>query len=250
MKQKILNFEILDIIKIKRNQLELETKNKETYVLSCRICGSGTLYDKNRTFTFEKGDILYIPADASYTQKTDGEELIAFHLGCKGKASDKIQTFSISDKKEICRLFTEAEKAWKSKKENYIYKCMSYLYSILSYIGGDMLPYSESLPKAIEKSIHYLDLHIFDTDLSLNEVCRKSFVSRVYFNRVFKKAYEMTPVTYINSIRIKRAAELIKTDGYTNSEIAELCGFNDIKYFYTVFKKYTGKTCREYKNSI
>ena len=90
----------------------------------------------------------------------------------------------------------------------------------------------------------------FDTDLSLNEVCRKSFVSRVYFNRVFKKAYEMTPVTYINSTRIKRAAELIKTDGYTNSEIAELCGFNDIKYFYTVFKKYTGKTCREYKNSI
>lgn len=50
-------------------------------------------------------------------------------------------------------------------------------------------------------------------------------------NRLFKAETGMTPVAYINSLRIEKAKMLIRCGSYTNDETAELCGFTDTKYF-------------------
>lgn len=88
--------------------------------------------------------------------------------------------------------------------------------------------------------------HFCDTDLSLDYVCSVSNVSRAYFNRIFLKEYGTTPVKYIQKKRIEKAMILVGSGDYTREEIAALCGFKDIKYFYTVFKKVTGMTTKEY----
>ena len=59
----------------------------------------------------------------------------------------------------------------------------------------------------------------------------------------------MTPVEYINKIKISRAKNLLRSGFYTCNEIALLCGFKDIKYFYTFFKKQTGMTTKQYEKS-
>ena len=58
----------------------------------------------------------------------------------------------------------------------------------------------------------------------------------------------MPPTEYVNRLRISTAEFLLKSEDYTNDEIATLCGFNDTKYFYVVFKKITGMTTKEYKS--
>ena len=45
---------------------------------------------------------------------------------------------------------------------------------------------------------------------------------------------------FIRSIRIKRAAQLLKTGNYTISEVTYDVGFNDLKYFRECFKKEFG----------
>ena len=56
------------------------------------------------------------------------------------------------------------------------------------------------------------------------------------FARVMQSRPTLDPATVIGSGKVE--------------EIASLCGFRDVKYFYVIFKKLTGYTTKEYKRSI
>ena len=74
-------------------------------------------------------------------------------------------------------------------------------------------------------------------------------MGRTDFNTAFKNIYGATPRKYIYQERINKAKILLSAGNYTNEEIASLCGFTDVKYFYIVFKKVTGMSTKQYKNS-
>ncbi|MNL77191.1 HTH-type transcriptional activator RhaR [compost metagenome] len=64
-----------------------------------------------------------------------------------------------------------------------------------------------------------------------------------------KALTEMTVNDFSKSIRLKRAAQLLKESGYNVSEVSELIGFTDYRYFTKEFKKQFGQTPREYLNA-
>jgi two-component system response regulator YesN len=55
---------------------------------------------------------------------------------------------------------------------------------------------------------------------------------------------------FINNERIEEAKKLLKNTNYPISTIAYDLGFNDSNYFSVVFKKFTGKTPKEYRNTL
>ena len=125
-------FEIIDIIRLKRNNVELNTINKACYCLSCRLNGESLFFYNNESLIAKRGDLLYIPKNCTYSQKTEGEEIVCFHLQAyRGSFSElTISANNFSDK--ICSLFDKAEILWQQKKDNYYYDCLSILYKILS----------------------------------------------------------------------------------------------------------------------
>ncbi len=58
----------------------------------------------------------------------------------------------------------------------------------------------------------------------------------------------MSPVKYITQLRVEKAKELLITNRYKVSEIAEMCGFENVYYFSNVFKKQVGVSPKTYKN--
>lgn len=50
----------------------------------------------------------------------------------------------------------------------------------------------------------------------------------------------VSPLKYLNDLKINYAIGLLKTGYYTIEEIADLSGFNDPKYFSTLYKKRFG----------
>ncbi|MFV0470909.1 MAG: helix-turn-helix transcriptional regulator, partial [Paludibacteraceae bacterium] len=52
---------------------------------------------------------------------------------------------------------------------------------------------------------------------------------------------------FIRSVRLKRAAQLLKDSNYNVSEISDLVGFNSIKYFNKYFKEEFGITPTQYR---
>lgn len=78
-------------------------------------------------------------------------------------------------------------------------------------------------------------------DFSLAEAAQKSFVSEVYFRKLFKKEFNTSPKKYVIDSRIKHAVSLINSGLYTLKKIASLCGYTDYKYFSVEFKKNDGQ---------
>ena len=56
-------------------------------------------------------------------------------------------------------------------------------------------------------------------------------MSRTQLNRKLQSIVNMTPLQFIRSVRLKRAGQLLRTTKLGVSEIADLTGFNTIKYF-------------------
>lgn len=244
----ILN--ILDIIRLKRKNTRQKTQNKSCYVLSCRISGESLFFYNDTSVTVKTGDILYIPYGSSYSQECKSEEIICFHLEAYSSLADKILIFRNESKENIdniCAAFKAASAEWNNKEYNYEYRCMAILYEILSAYN---IRFTESKkhPAILKNAVNYLEGHISDLDFTIEKLCKETNISRVYFNKLFKNTYGITPIEYINNLRIKKAKFLLDSGNYTNGEIAQLCGFSDIKYFYVVFKKITGLTTKEYKS--
>ena len=57
---------------------------------------------------------------------------------------------------------------------------------------------------------------------------------------------DQAPGDYIRLIRLKRAVQLLKEDTHSITEIAEMTGFSDAKYFREVFKKHFNVSPSQY----
>ena len=240
-----LNFNILEMSRIKRTPQTLVTENKACFVLSCRLSGESSFFYNNKIYKVKKGDVLYIPSGLSYTQSNKNEDLICFHLEIFGPTPNEICVFTPEDPDEICLYFKNAYYHWKKKTNNHTYFCLSELYKIVAVT--DLFSYNtDDINERLAPALSYINAHLYDSDLSFDEACKKAAISRIYFNKLFRQQFNMPPTKYVNKLRIKKAKILLKSGIYTREEIAKQCGFNDVKYFYTVFKNITGLTTGKY----
>ena len=78
----------------------------------------------------------------------------------------------------------------------------------------------------------------YNEKIELNQLCSMLNLSRFHFCRLFKDLTGKSVGEYTNALRIYKAEAMLKEGELNISEIALLCGFNDINYFSRVFKKY------------
>jgi len=76
--------------------------------------------------------------------------------------------------------------------------------------------------------------------IETEELAELTGLHPVYLGALFKKVMNCTVKQYINRIRINTAENLLSTGGYTVSEAAVRCGFDDVFYFSKLFKKDRG----------
>jgi two-component system response regulator YesN len=100
----------------------------------------------------------------------------------------------------------------------------------------------------IAKAVHYIK-HNLEADLSLELVAEMVELSAAYLGRIFKKDMGVSMTDYIMEQRIHLAKKHLVNGTYRNYELAEKAGFKSYSYFCTIFKKMTGLTPNEYKNS-
>jgi two-component system response regulator YesN len=81
----------------------------------------------------------------------------------------------------------------------------------------------------------------------MNGVAKKFNLSSSHFSTVFSQEIGETFRDYLNTLRIDRARELLRTTNLKCSEIAYQCGYNDSHYFSTVFKKKAGFSPQQYR---
>ena len=101
--------------------------------------------------------------------------------------------------------------------------------------------------KMMEKLMEYLNQHIGEAELRIEDLADAVGMGRTSFYSKLKTIVGMTPVDFVRHIRIQRAEYLIIHSNDTFSQVAYAVGFSDPKYFSRCFKKETGMTPSEYK---
>ena len=66
---------------------------------------------------------------------------------------------------------------------------------------------------------------------------------------LFKERTGQKFVDYLNQIRVEKSKELLKNTDKKMYQIAKAVGYDNVKYFFRVFKKYEKITPEEYRNT-
>lgn len=101
---------------------------------------------------------------------------------------------------------------------------------------------SPHLQQVIRKVTDYITQHYHRPDLSIHELVKLTPWSRRYFFRAFKEVTGKSPQSYINSIRLNRALDLLAHGKNTIKEVALSVGFQDPAYFSKVFHRHMGQS--------
>ncbi|WP_176842372.1 hybrid sensor histidine kinase/response regulator transcription factor [Chitinophaga filiformis] len=91
--------------------------------------------------------------------------------------------------------------------------------------------------KFLKKALEAVEKQIDNPDFSVEDLSREMCMSRVTFYRKIVSLTGRSPLEFIRSIRLKRAAQLLDKSGMSIAEIAYQVGFNDPKIFTKFFKE-------------
>jgi len=83
-----------------------------------------------------------------------------------------------------------------------------------------------------------VDENMSNPEFSVDKLCKLSGMSRTSLYCKLKALTGQSPTEFIRVMHLKRAAQLLKEGVYSVTEISDMTGFSDSKYFREVFKKY------------
>jgi len=100
--------------------------------------------------------------------------------------------------------------------------------------------------KFLQRAMDITDRYISDENFSVEQFGREIGLSRGQLHRKLKALTDQSPVDFIRTIRLKRAAQLLEKRSGTVAEIAYQVGFSDPSYFSRCFRQQFGVLPSEY----
>ncbi|HZK27760.1 MAG TPA: AraC family transcriptional regulator [Thermoclostridium sp.] len=153
--------------------------------------------------------------------------------------------------RDIGDLFHKMYEEYKNMNKGYIEIIRAYLIELIVKIfrlmdNNRQSNISTQNQQLVFQSVEYLRNN-YNTDIRLEDLAVKSFISKNYFSRLFKDVTGINFTDYIQNLRVDEACSLLKNTDMKVIDIAHQVGFRDVKFFYEVFKKLTHKTPGEFR---
>lgn len=242
---------ILDIFHVTRKTGTISYKARDFTGIAFRFSGKGKFVSDGTVTDAVAGSITYIPEGTDFDIESDREEIIILHVKAIGEEDKKILSITPANPDTFASLFRKINEEWQQRKIGYKNRCTSILYTIFEMLENTKPSFSDTKNSLIRKGLLYMNMHFATPTLTVSEIAEQCNVSEVYFRKIFKSIYGISPLKALNNMRVDHACRLLESGYYRVSEVATMSGFEDTKYFSTCFKKHTGKTPYEYfKNTV
>lgn len=114
-------------------------------------------------------------------------------------------------------------------------------------VTSDEIPLASVDQQFLEKAIQHIKDNIENTSFSVEQLADKMCLSPSQLHRKLQALIDQAPGQLIRNIRLQRAADLIKKNASTLTDICFQTGFNDQTYFSRAFKNQFGCSPSAYK---
>ncbi|SDO01010.1 AraC-type DNA-binding protein [Paenibacillus sp. yr247] len=154
-------------------------------------------------------------------------------------------------------LFRHIQQALRSKMANAQLKSIGYLHLLLgeycetlsASIAAGIVTEAES-DRIVQQAIHYLSTQ-YAEPITIELMAESLGYNRAYLSRMFKRHTKVTPVTFLQKLRVDKARLLLRERlELTIEQIASSVGFYDPLYFSKQFRRWYGVSPSEYRNQI
>lgn len=243
--KEMLSFNILDVLELKQKNVNISNGGRNFNALSFRYLSDTHIRAGEKEYYMPTGAVSYVPARLDYNRIATVDELIVIHFDTTSYHTQNIEFFISENPNVFAELFRNILECWNKKELGYRYRCSGMLYEIFAECYAQNFK-SKPRSSKIENSVDYIMKNYKNHELSMQEIAKRSFMSEVYFRKLFKEEYGVSPQKYIINLRIQNAVGLISTGYYSLKEIAYMSGYNDYKYFSVEFKRITGVSPSEY----
>lgn len=241
------SFYLRDVFWLHRKASSTPAIGRSHSAISVRLNGSARFCTPTQAVCVRPGDVIFLPAGLDYHIENSDEELIILHLDAHGVDFSKIDFLTPKDPGAVTDLLRELYRLWQQRLPGYRNLCTAKLYEIFA-----LLETQEQAPKGklalLEPGLLYLNAHFDDPELTVGQLAAACRISQVYFRRLFRELYGISPAAAIRQRRLRQAAKLLESTYYSVSEVAAMCGFPDVKYFSTAFKAAMGISPSAYKS--
>ncbi|UMB53740.1 ATP-binding protein [Lutibacter sp. A64] len=169
-----------------------------------------------------------------------------FMLTAKNSNETKIDCLSLGANDYIEKPFSLEFLQWKIKNTLTTRQELKEKYSKLITTAPTDIQIDSNDEKFIKKLIKIIEENMSSNILNVEFLASEIGMSRANLYRKVQVILNDTPVNFIKTIKLKRAAQLLKKNKIYISEIAYMTGFNNQKYFSKCFSKEYGISPTEY----
>ena len=225
--------------------------NRSCWAVVIKYEGETMYVSKGKSYLSDTNNLVILPKGCSYEWHCTHSGYFSIIEFESEIICDNIFSFSVKNSEKILNLFKELEYKRTFKKPMYEVESIRDTYSILLMLAQSIkkkyLP-SEKLNK-ISPAINYIAKN-YNKDIKNDELAKLTGLSTVYFRKLFAEFFGISPIAYVNELRIKKAKEMLKSDYGSISEIAESLGYLNIYDFSRIFKKHVGISPSKYEKQL
>ena len=233
--------------------------------------GEGDLAIEEEQYRFGAGMVSCIPANFLHVTKSDTGVMAFWEylyinpadlLKQQGRPAQEIRNIidavnsrAFFIKVEENPIFVTLIRAIFEEMQNknpYYRECVggmaySLLFEIARYNGrGTAQSYVKNNSLQLENAIEYVERN-FQNNFKIADLANECHMSETHFRRVFQEKMNMTPVEYVNFVRIKMACELIDKTDISMEDVAEKVGFITPSTFNRNFRRIIGTSPYQWK---
>lgn len=224
-------------------------RNRYSHGLAIFLDGERNFCFDDKKMNVTKNTIVYFPKGSNYTIKEkEQSDCYAINFQMSSDCSFPPFAFKIKNRDLFLKYFKDSQRNWITKNNGYNAKIKSDLYSIIYNMQFEFnLPYGKI--SVIQPAIDYIHSNYCEKPISVSYLASLCNISTVYLSSCFVKSFGLSPIKYINHLKMKRAKELLSSKMYTVTDVCFLSGYNNESYFSREFKKCFDVSPIEFKRS-
>lgn len=139
-----------------------------------------------------------------------------------------------------------------NQQNNSDFGRLAFFYKLFETISETTFPIdqkkkTEGAADWLQEGIDYLQMH-FAEGISVVQVSAHVGVERTYFSKKFQETYGVSPIKYIQQLKMNRAKQMMQDTDYTLTEIARSVGYPDLFSFSKAFKKHFAESPTQFRN--
>ena len=244
----------------------VHTVGSKQYTVRCGdvvLINSGTAHKftpvKDASESFVAYDLMFVPDffDAMSIQMSSFEALkhcFLFYSMFPAETSE-LPDMHVSGRKfsDYGELFTKIYHEFRGEEKGYIELIRAYVIELVIRLFRDIekegtLSLSPSKTETVRRAVDFIKNN-YNVSLSVGEIAAKVFLGPDYFRKLFREVTGTSVSLFVQTLRVDEACRLLRTTDEPIKDIGSRVGYSDPKSFYQAFKKLTGKTPREYRES-